>query len=359
MDVHAKTVVLAELVGESREPLVREVPNDPRKLRETFGRLMKRGRVQACYEAGACGFEIQRMLDGMGVACQVVAPSLIPSKPGDRVKTDRRDAVKLVRLLRADELTAIVVPTSDQEAARDLVRARDDLRRARIAARHQLSKFLLRHGRHYTAGVAWTQKHGNWLKSQKFEQSLLCVTFDHYLSQLEYLDLRMAALDAEIAKLAKSPPFETRVAALTCLRGVSTLTAMILLTELGDLRRFKTPRQLMSYVGIVPGERSSGESVRRTGITKTGNAHVRRALVEAAWGYRSARTTLGTRAASCVQAQPREVASIAVKATTRLARRFGRLSARGKKPQVVVTAIARELCGFIWALGVAELPKAA
>lgn len=321
---------------------------------------MKRGRVQACYEAGACGFEIQRMLDGMGVACQVVAPSLIPSKPGDRVKTDRRDAVKLVRLLRADQADG------DRRAdlgpgggTRNLVELRDDLRRARIAARHQLSKFLLRHGRHYTAGVAWTQKHGNWLKSQKFEQSLLCVTFDHYLSQLEYLDLRMAALDAEIAKLAKSPPFETRVAALTCLRGVSTLTAMILLTELGDLRRFKTPRQLMSYVGIVPGERSSGESVRRTGITKTGNAHVRRALVEAAWGYRSARTTLGTRAASCVQAQPREVASIAVKATTRLARRFGRLSARGKKPQVVVTAIARELCGFIWALGVAELPKAA
>ncbi|MBK7398255.1 MAG: transposase [Myxococcales bacterium] len=147
------------------EPLVRKVPNDPRKLRETFGRLMKRGRVQACYEAGACGFEIQRMLDGMGVACQVVAPSLIPSKPGDRVKTDRRDAVKLVRLLRADELTAIVVPTSDQEAARDLV----ELATTSVSAHRSppsAEQFLLRHGRHYTAGVAWTQKHGNWLKSQ-------------------------------------------------------------------------------------------------------------------------------------------------------------------------------------------------
>jgi len=358
MDVHARSVTIAEATDQG-DPVVREVANDARRMKQLFTELAKRGQVRACYEAGPCGFELQRTLLAAGVSCDVIAPSLIPSRPGDRIKTDRRDAIRLLRLYRAGELTSVVVPSEEQEAARDLLRARDDLRRARTTARLQLSTFLARHGRHYRAGTHWTLKHWAWVRSQRFEIASLTSTFVHYVDQLDYFDQRTAELDGEIAKLAKDPLFEDGVARLTCLRGISVLSAMVLLTELGDLRRFPHPRQLMAYVGIVPGERSSGETRRRTGITKTGNAHVRRILVEAAWSYRSASTTLGPRAIARMRGQPPEFVAISRRATTRLARRHGRMTARSKNPQVIAVAIARELCAFVWALATTEVKSAA
>jgi transposase len=258
MDVHARSVTIAQLAGSEREPVVRELPNDVKKLKAHFEKLSKRGRVQACYEAGVSGFELQRMLSAQGVACEVIAPSLIPARPGERIKNDRVDAIKLVRLYRAGELVPVVVPSEEQEAARDLLRARDDVRRARMAARQQLAKFLLRHGRYFVEGTNWTQKHEAWVRAQHFEVPTLRATFHHYLDHVTYLDQRIEELDGEIAKLAREPMFAETVGRLTCMRAISTLTAMVLATELGDLRRFRHPRQLMAYVGLVPGERSSG-----------------------------------------------------------------------------------------------------
>ncbi len=348
LDVHAESIALARLDGDSPVAVTSEIRNDAKVISRTFKRLAAEGEVVSCYEAGVCGFEIHRQLARLGVRCDVVAPSLIPRRPGERIKTDRRDAVKLARMLRAGELTAVFVPSEEQESARDLVRARGDAREERTAARHRLGKFLLRHGRHFSEGRAWTDKHWRWVRVQRFDGAAQ-VAFEHYVEQVQHLDARIAALDEEIAKLACGGVYKERVARLSSLRGVSTLTAMVLLTELCDLRRFEHPRRLMAYLGLVPSEHSSGPRQRRGGITKTGNAHVRRVLVEAAWAYRH-RPSLTTRQYKVLAAQPPEVAAIAREATARLTKRFGRLVGRGKRQQLAVTAVARELCGFVWAL---------
>jgi transposase len=348
MDVHARTIAMARLNGASLTPETSEIPNDPKVVRRVFARLVKEGEVRCCYEAGCCGFELQRQLDALGVSCAIVAPSLIPRKPGERIKTDRRDAVKLARLLRAGELTPIEVPGLEQEAARDLVRARDDVRKDRMAARHRLGTFLLRHGRHFTEATRWGQKHWRWIRGQRFEQAEAQRAFEHYVAQVDHLDAQQRALDEQIAELAQTDAYRERVARLSCLRGISTLSAMVILTELGDLRRFESPRHLMAYTGLVPSEHSSGETRRRGGITKTGNGFVRRILVEAAWAYRHARCRHDAMAH-----QSPEVAAIARTATHRLSRRYARLVSRGKKPQVVIAAVARELCAFLWAIELA------
>ena len=359
LDVHAKTIVLAVLVGGAKVSETREITNRPDKIDRAFRDLRKQGgTVYACYEAGPCGYAVYHQLRELGVECEVIAPSLIPTKPGDRVKTDRRDAIKLARLYRAGELTPIVVPDHEQEADRDLVRAREDTRRVRIASRHRLGKFLLRHGLRF-AGSNWTKAHWAWIRQQSFEQPSARVAFEHYVAELERLDLAVAKLDKEIEKLAREERYAARVDRLSCLRGVRTLTAMIILTELGDLRRFEHPRQMMAYVGLVSSEHSSGDSKNRGSITKAGNAHVRRILVEAAWAYRHSRTTLSPRILALLESQPAAVATIASKASQRLGRRYRRLVARGKASPVACTAIARELCGFIWALDGAREVKVA
>lgn len=349
LDVHAESIEVALLVGDSNLVRRSSLENAPKALARAVRQWTNEGEVMACYEAGVCGFELYRQLSRHGVRCDVVAPSLIPKKAGERIKTDRRDAEKLARMLRAGELTAVHVPTDEQEAARDLVRAREDAREHRTAARHQLTKFLLRHGHRHGKGQNWTHKFWMWVASITMEHATSRLALEHYIEEVQHLDARVRALEEEIAKLSQTDPFRVRVERLACFRGIATLTAMVLLTELFDLRRFTSARQLMAYLGLVPSEHSSGNRTRRGGITKTGNAHVRRVLVESAWAY-ARRPSIATRQREALAHQPPPVVALATKATQRLGKRFARLAGRGKRHQVAVTAIARELAGFVWAM---------
>jgi transposase len=350
LDVHQRSITIAELHDSREEPLVREIQNASGTIRKLFSKLRSQGELRCCYEAGPCGFELYRLLSDMGVQCEVIAPALIPRRAGDRVKTDRRDAVKLARLYRAGELTSIRVPDQEQEGVRDLVRARDDARKDLVAAKHRLAKFLLRRGRIFSEGKKnWTQKHWKWIRAQQFEGAAELTTFQHYVVQVEHLEERRAALEKEIHAFAQTDPYRASVGRLSALRGISTLGAMVLIGELLDLKRFESPRQLMAFVGITPSEYSSGEQRRLGGITKTGNSHVRRILIEASWSYRH-RPALGLKARRLLADQPPDVVAIAKKAQQRLHSRYTRLVSRGKKSQVAVTAVARELCGFVWAM---------
>ncbi len=350
LDVHAERIVITTLTGPGREGATWDIPNEPKAVRRTFRRLLDEVfELRCCYEAGPCGFELHRQLTQMGVACEVVAPSLIPVKAGDRVKTDRRDAQKLARLYRAGELTTITVPSVEQEAVRDLVRARDDVRKDLTAARHRLAKFLIRHGHLYSAGSKWTLKFWAWTKKLVFERPPERLTFEHYVAAIQHLVERRAALDRELERIAATAPYVEPVKRLACLRGISTLTALALVAEIGDFRRFESPRKLMAYLGLVPREYSSGGKEKRGGITKTGNGHVRRLFVEAAWSYRH-RPALGERVRAALEGQPAAVTGYARKAQERLHRRYTRLISRGKPSQVAVTAVARELCAFTWGL---------
>lgn len=350
LDVHTKSIVYAVLVGSAREADIREIPNDPKSIRRVFRKLVADAyELRCCYEAGPCGFELYRQLAAMGIKCEVVAPALIPKKAGDRVKTDRRDASKLARLYRAGELTMITVPTPEQEAVRDLIRAREDVRKDLTAARHRLSKFLIRHGRLFTAGKNWTDRFWKWLHTQEFERVGERTTFEHYVLEVEHLVERRAMLERDIVEIAATKGYAESVAKLSCLRGISTLAAMVLIAEIHDFRRFTTPRQFMAFVGLVPSERSSGGKEHRGGITKTGNSHARRVLVEAAWSYRH-RPGLTQRTREALRLQPARVAEYARKSQWRLHRRYARLIGRGKRPQLAVTAVARELCGFVWGM---------
>lgn len=265
------------------------------------------------------------------------------------MKTDRKDAAKLARLLRSGDLTPITVPTEDQEAVRDLVRAREAARRDRTDARHRLSKFLLRHGHRYHA-CNWTLQFWKWVNGISFAHSALTKTLQHYTDMVLHLDQRIKALDSDIEELAASEPFRGMVAKLACLRGISTLAAMVILSEVYDLRRFATANEFMAFLGIVPSEHSSGEKKRRGAITKTGNGRVRRILVEAAWAYRHY-PKVTTRQRKMFANQPPAITDTCRKANLRLTRRFQRLEARGKPSPVAMTAIARELAGFVWAIG--------
>jgi transposase len=347
-DVHAATIALGLLDGDQAKPEVWQIANEPAVIRKTIQRLKKGRELLCCYEAGPCGYVLQRQLAAMGISCDVIAPSLIPQKPGDRVKTDRRDAAKLARLHRAGELTPIGVPTEDQEVVRDLVRAREDARRARTDARHRLSKFLLRWGLRYPASN-WTVRFWTWLKGVKFSRPEQAKVFQHYVDMVLHLDRQIEDLDKHIIAVAERDPFKAMVERLSCLRGISTLTAMVILSEVYDLRRFATARQFMAFLGLVPSEHSSGQKQRRGGITKTGNGHVRRILVEAAWAYRH-HPGIGSRQRKLLVHQPAIMADICRKADLRLTRRYRRLEARGKRSQVAMTAIARELAGFVWAI---------
>lgn len=354
LDVHAESITVAEFVNDAQVATTSEFANEPKVIAKIFKRLLARGRVVACYEAGPTGYVLCRQLRKMGVNCTVIAPSLIPKKPGDRIKNDKRDAVKLGRLLRAGELTAVWVPTEEDEAVRDLMRAREDVRRDRsAAAAQQISpspRPPIRQGQWLHAAVV------GWCKALTFPRHGERVAFEHYIKQVEYLDERVKEFEREIREIAESPLYRERVLRLCSLRGISTLTAMVVISELYDLRRFDHPRELMSFIGLIPSERSSGPKERRGGITKTGNTRVRRLLVEAAWAYRK-NTSLTPRQRKVLQKQPPEVERIARKAGERLGKRYRRLVGRGKKANVACTAVARELCGFLWSLG--QVPAAA
>lgn len=349
MDVHKESISLSVLEGSHRDarPTV-TVRNLPSELKRIFGRLRREGEVRACYEAGSCGYEVQRLLASMRIDCEVIAPSLIPVRAGDRVKTDRRDAEKLARLFRAGELTSIRVPTEAEEALRDLVRCREDVREDVLRERDRLLKFLLRRGQVFSGKKNWSLAHWSWLRALRFDEPTKQTVLVEYLARLEGTLTRLKVLDQEIVAAAAREPYKEAVGRLRCLRGIDTLSAVILVAEICDFHRFEHPRELMSFVGLVPSEHSSGAKQRRGGITKTGNGHARRVLVEAAWHYRRP-----PRRSSTIEArwegQPGPVVAHAWTAQERLHRRFFRLTSRGKSSQVAVVAVARELCGFVWA----------
>jgi transposase len=344
LDVHAASIRLAavradELLEECTLPYDHEAVE--RRLRRWPG-------VRCCYEAGPTGFGLQRYLIGRGIACEVVAPGLVPSRPGDRVKTDRRDARRLARLFAGGLLEPIYVPSPEAEAARDLVRAREDARLDRMRDRHRLSKFCLRQGRRLPA-KSWGVSRRKWLSAQRFPFPAQQRAFEDYLHAIDLIDRRVQLLERAIAEAAGQGPWAELVGRLRCLRGVDTLTALALVVEIGDFDRFQGAEGLMSFVGLVPCEHSSGERRKQGSITKVGNAHVRRLLVESAWHGRL-RPQVGYELARRQRGQDPFVIDRAWRAQQRLHRRWWRMAARGKPQQKIVVACARELAGFVWAI---------
>jgi len=356
LDVHADTIAVAVAEPEGEVRSLGTIPNRMESIRKLVAKLGPAKQLRACYEAGPCGYALYWQLTALGVACQVVAPTLVPVKPGDRVKTDRRDAAKLARCFRAGDLTAVWVPDADHEALRDLVRAREDARQDQLRARQRLSKFLLRHGRRPPEEVrkSWTLKHMSWIKTQvHFEQPALEATLLDYVHEVEHMTERIQRLDQAIREaIQKAPPaMRAVVEALQALRGVAQLTAVTVVAELGSLSRFDSPRKLMSYSGLVSREYSSGNRVQRGAITKTGNAHLRRVIIESAWAYQH-RPWVGGNLLKRQQGLDPEVKAIAWKAQHRLHSRYKKLAARGKNKPQIVTAVGRELLGFLWAIAV-------
>jgi transposase len=354
LDVHAETiaVAVAEPNGEVRSLGI--IPNRSESIRKLINKLGPARELRVCYEAGPTGYVVYWQLTALGVKCEVIAPTLVPVKAGDRVKTDRRDATKLARSYRAGDLTAVWVPDAAHEALRDLVRAREAAKKDQQRARHRLGKFLLRHGRRpSTAMPSWTTRHLAWVKTVHFEHAAQEATLLDYLHEVEHMTDRLERLERAIDDAAKSAPERMRavIDALQALRGVALIAAVTIATEVGELSRFAKPRQLMGYSGAVASEDSSGPRTRRGRITKTGNAHLRRVVVEAAWAYRH-RPAIGAGLRKRQATVSADVKEIAWKAQHRLHTRYRALTARGKCKQQVVTAIGRELLGFIWAIGV-------
>lgn len=350
MDVHKESIVVAAVNGAGTVAARWETPNTLKGKERLAKRPSEFRTVRCAYEADPCGYDLRRFLEGKGIPCDVIAPSLIPKKPGERVKTDKKDAEKIARMHRMGELTAICVPTPAQEPLRDLLRAREDANEDLVRRRHRLQKFLLRQGRRHE-GKNWTRDHWRWIRAQKFtdpnSETVLC----EYIAAIDQEIERIGRLDAQIEQEYKNPEIAPAIARLQALRGVKTLTAMTILSELIDLNRFPSARKLMDFVGLVPGEYSSGGKQWRGSITKSGNSHVRRVLVEAAWHYRHSPRTTGAAIRKRREGQPPEVIETARKAELRLYKKFTRLVMRGKKTTVAATAVARELAGFVWAIG--------
>jgi transposase len=369
LDVHADAIAVA--VADAGREKAESWGTIPHRA-DTVARLMRKlgpaKSLRVCYEAGPCGYGLYWQVVALGIACTVVAPTLVPVRAGDRVKTDRRDAEKLARCLREGALTAVWVPSPGQEALRDLVRAREVAKQDQLRARHRVGKFLLRHGRRAPgAGRAWTGPHLAWVRAQAFALPAQAAAFQDYLHEVDHAADRVQRLDRALdeAITTAEPGQRAVIAALQALRGVSQVTAVTIVAEVGVLSRFARPKQLMGYSGMVSREDSSGPRVRRGAITKTGNAHLRRVVGEAAWAarYHPARSPALRRRQAGL---PAEVVAIAWQAQVRLHTRYRRLLGKGKLKQQVITAVGRELLGFVWAIGVwverhpsAPLPLAA
>ena len=352
LDVHKDSIAVAHAAGGSTEPPVFVGAIGPRQA--DLDQLLRRlhGKTSAltfAYEAGPSGYGLYRYLTGKGLPCQVVAPSLIPKKPGDRVKTDRRDAVELARLLRSGDLTAVYVPSVEDEALRDLCRARDAARVTGKDAKLRLKAFLLRLGRHYVGRATWNDAHRRYLAKVVCPTPAQQIVFQESVRAVDEQVDRLQRLDAELLERAPAWRLYPVVQALQALRGVQFLVAITVVAELGDLTRFDSPRQLAAFVGLIPSEYSSGAARRQGGITKAGNGRARRALIEAAWAYRHP-AKVSQHIQTRIDALPKPIQAIGWKAQVRLCKRFRRLTARGKHPNVVVTAIARELIAFMWAI---------
>jgi transposase len=353
LDVHVAKVVACVVDAESGEMTVRRLPGDTSEVVKFCAGLP--GPTRVAYEAGPTGFGLARALHAAGIGCVIAAPGKIERPAQDKVKTDRRDAERLVRLLMIDGLHAVWVPTGEEEALRDLVRAREDLRGDLMRARHRMGKLLLRHDVRYDGtGDNWTHRHRQWLSTVRLTERGAQATLLDHLGAIDALIIRRDQLEATLAELVPSSPWAQPIARLRCLRGIDTLSAAGLCAEISDFERFAHPKQLMSYVGLVPSEKSSGERRRQGAITKSGSQHARRLLVEAAWHYRRP-PRLGTRLKARQVDQPAAVIATAWKAQQRLHHLWRRLdSTRGKRRTIVAAAVARHLAGFCWAIVTAD-----
>lgn len=350
LDAHAESIAIGVAEpGRAAARFVGTVGPRVAELTKALGKLGSRSALSIVYEAGPCGFTLARDLAGAGYRCEVVAPSKIPRRPGERVKTDRRDALMLASLARAGELTRVNVPDERDEAVRDLSRARTDAVRARLKARQQLKALLLRHGHRYTGKTSWSATHERYLARIAFAHRAQDVAFVEYRQAVSEGNARVERLNDALAQELECWRMRSLVHALMTLRGVDQLTAITLVAELGDCRRFAHPRELMGYLGLVPSEHTSGERRRRGAITKTGNTQVRRVLIEAAWNYR-----FPPRISRALQRrqehQPADIRAIAWRAQLRLTHRYRRLKARGVHANKICVAIARELAGFLWSI---------
>jgi transposase len=355
MDVHAETiaVAVAEPDGEVRN--LGTIANREDSIRKFIRKVGSPEQLRACYEAGPTGFVLYWQLTQLGVKCDVVAPSLVPKKPGDKVKTDRRDALKLARSHRSGDLTAVWIPDEASEALRDLVRAREAAKQDQLRARHRLTKFLLRTGQRPPLGVkAWTARYMEWVLKVRYTHPAQEATLLDCLNEVEHMAARVTRLEksiVEVIELAPAPMQEV-VRGLQALRGIAHISAVTIAVELGNITsRFEGARDLMGYSGAFPSEDSSGKRIRRGGITKSGNAHLRRIVVESAWSYRHL-PRVGAKLRKRQQGLRAEITEIAWKAQTRLHKRYMALTARGKDQRKTMTAVARELLGFIWAIGI-------
>jgi transposase len=352
LDVHKNTIDAAIAPGRTNGKVrsYGKINSNLDAINKLIDKLQdKNVELRFVYEAGPCGYQIYRNLKSKKISCAVVAPSMIPRRSGDRVKTDRRDAINLVRLFRAGELTSIYVPSVEDEAIRDLIRCRYDIRQLERKTRQRLLSFLLRHGYHYSGSKHWTKGFYTWLATIKFSHPAQQIVFQEYIDTTNECSERIKRITEQIqahVQLWSRAPF---VKAYQALKGVSLIVAATVVAEIGDMNRFENPKQLMAYLGLIPSEHSSGKSVRRGAITKTGNSHVRRVLVEAAWTYK-----LPARKSKYLlkrqQGLPKSVCDISWKAQTRLCARYRRLIARGKSRQTTTIAIARELSAFMWAI---------
>lgn len=351
MDTHKKEHAVA-LHYPGQEEIVRlTVRNTAREITKMTKKIIKQapGDVAFCYEAGVCGFVLKRRIESLGCRCAVIAPSLIPHKPGDRLKTDRRDALKLLTLFRADLLTEVHAPDLQQEAARELTRCRQAAQENLKRVRHQILKLLTRHGYLYSDGTHWTGKHLKWLRSLEFEETLLHDVFDNYFTELQHCLQRLGSLDKQVETLAKREPYREIVGLLRCFHGIDTLSAITIITEIFDFGRFSSPGELMSYLGLTCSEFSSGEKQKRGPITRAGNKRVRRILVEVGWHYRHP-CRISKALTDRRKGQPQWMIDIADRAGQRLRKRHRHLTHCGKMPCKVTVAIARELAGFIWSV---------
>lgn len=358
LDVHKNSIDVA-LADDGRDGEVRfygSINGDLESLQKVVRKLQSKGAIlRFVYEAGPCGYDIYRFLTKLGFDCCVVAPSMIPRKSGDRIKNDRRDALNLARLHRSGDLTPVYVPTVEDEAMRDLTRGREDAVKAYRASRQVLLAFLLRHGFRYSGVSYWSKAHWNWIGDIKMPHRAQQITLQEYVHAVQEQQARVQRLTGQIQELLAEWTLAPLVRALQALRGVSLIVAATTVAELGDLTRFDSAKKLMAYLGLVPSEHSSGPTVKRGSITKTGNSHVRRALTEAAHAYhypaRESRVLLAR-----LEGLPQEVREIAWKAQLRLCGRFRKLMARGKNRNTVITATARELAAFMWAIAIALVP---
>lgn len=351
LDTHKKEHTVALLLAGHEQPEVWTIRNTKRDVRRMVRRIIRRAPdpVKFCYEAGVCGFALQRQIEAEGAECVVIAPSLVPVKPGQRIKTDRRDARKLVKMLQAGMLTKVHPPTEEEESVRDLCRCREAAQQDLTRIRHQLSKFLFRRGWIYQSGRQWTQKHLQWIARIRFDRPRDRQLLSEYLLELHHRQERAASLARAVEEAAAACPWTKQVGWLRCFRGIDTITALTVLSELHGVGRFDSPRQLMCYLGLTPSEDSSGDKDRKGGITKAGNRRVRRVLMEASW-HQAKPPRVSQALRKRRESQPAWVIQVADRAMKRLHGRYWHLVQRGKLPTKAATAVCRELSGFLWAV---------